>query len=333
MLMVVVRRLGSLVLVLAGLLVVTFAISHLIPSDPARLAAGIDAPPAQVEQLRKDMGLDQPVVVQFYRYVGGVLRGDLGQSIATGRPVADDLTRYFLATAELAVLGMLLYVVVAVPAGVLAALAQGRWIDYLVRSTTVLALAVPPFVLALLLQIILGRILGWFPLDGRMPLGTLTEPITGFVTIDSLLRGDLAGFAEGLRHLALPVIAIAAGRLAVATRFMRAGLLEVLSMDYVRTAAAKGVRPRLVIWKHAMKNAILPLVTVLGLQFGYLLGGIVFIEVIFSWPGLGRYMVDAIFAFDFPAVIGATLLLGAVYVVVNAFVDILYSYIDPRISS
>jgi peptide/nickel transport system permease protein len=273
------------------------------------------------------------VTVQFYRYVSGVLQGDLGRSIATRRPVMQDLRRYFPATAELAVLGMLLYVVIAVPMGVLAALSRGKWIDFVVRFATVLALAVPPFVLAMLLQILLGRSLGWFPLDGRMPIGASVNTVTGFVTIDTLLAGDFAGFATALRHLALPVVAIAAGRLAVATRFMRAGLLEVLGTDYVRTALAKGVGPATVVWKHAMKNAVLPLVTVLGLQFGYLLGGIVFIEVIFSWPGLGRYMVDAIFAFDFPAVIGATLLLGTVYVVVNAFVDVLYNYIDPRIGS
>lgn len=330
---IVLQRVVSLLVVLAGLLVVTFLISHMVPADPARLAAGVDAPPAQVEQMRRDMGLDQPIAVQFYRYVSSVLRGDLGRSIATRRPVTEDLRRYFPATAELAVLGMLLYAVIAIPFGVLAALSRGKWLDFLVRSSTVLALAIPPFVLALILQVVFGRILGVLPLDGRMPLGMQVPRLTGFVTLDTLLAGDMVGFVQGLRHLALPVIAIAAGRLAVATRFVRAGLVEVLSADYVRTAKAKGIGRWAVVWKHAMKNALLPLVTVLGLQFGYLLGGIVFIEVIFSWPGLGRYMVDAIFAFDFPAVIGATLLLGTIYVVVNAAVDVLYSLIDPRIAS
>lgn len=331
MLILVARRIVSLLFVLLGLLVITFIVSRVIPADPARLAAGLDAPPAQVEEYRRLLGLDQPLPVQFWIYFSGVLRGDLGTSLSTGRPVLEDLRLYFPATAELAVFGMVVYIVVGVPLGILAALKYGKFSDYAVRFGTALGLAIPTFVLALLFQLVFGRALGWFPIDGRFSNGVPPPDITGFATIDSILTLNAATFQDALWHLALPVAAIAIARLAVAARFTRSGLLEVLSSDYVRTARSKGLRENKVIWGHAFRNSIIPLVTVLGLQFGLLLGGVIFVEIIFSWPGLGRYAVNAIFAFDFPAVIGTTLLLGTMYVVVNTAIDIIQNQLDPRI--
>ena len=311
MLNILIRRLFTLFLVIGSLVVITFIITNIIPADPARMALGVEAGQEQVETYREKMGLNKPLHTQFLRYVNNLLHGDLGISTVTRRPVLDSLIIYFPATMELALAGMLLYIIIAIPVGIIAALNHNRFLDYGSRFLTVLALAIPNFVLALVLQLIFARELGWFPIDGRLDL-TLTPPkfITGFLTIDSLLAGNWEVLKDSLNRLVLPTIAIAAGRFAVATRFMRAGLLEVMREDYIRTARAKGLTEKLIVGRHAIKNAIIPLITVLGLQFGFMLGGIVLVELVFNWPGLGRFMIDSIFYFDFPALMGSNNITG-----------------------
>ena len=333
MLNILIRRLFTLVLVISSLVIITFIITNLIPADPARMALGPEAGKEQIETYREKMGLNDPLPIQFIRYVNNLLHGDLGISTVTRQPVLKSLITYFPATMELALAGMILYIIIAIPIGIIAALNHNKPVDYGLRFLTVLGLAIPNFVLALILQLIFARKLGWFPIDGRLDL-SLTPPefITGFLTIDSLLTGNWEVLLDSLNRLVLPTIAIAAGRFAVAARFMRAGLLEVMREDYIRTARAKGLTEKLIVGRHAIKNAIIPLITVLGLQFGFMLGGIVLVEIVFNWPGLGRFMVESIFYFDFPAMMGVTILLGIIYVFVNFIVDLTYQYLDPRIS-
>lgn len=327
-----VERLLSLIIVLLGVAVITFFVSRVIPADPAHLAAGVDAPPEQVEAMRKALGLDKPLPVQFWIYFKGLLQGDLGRSLATRRPVSADLRLYFPATLELALLATFFYVLIGIPLGVLAALNFGRLSDFLIRFTTVTGLGIPAFALALALQLIFAYKLGWFPLEGRLAPSLRPPPqVTGLYTVDSLLVRDWAAFRSTLHHLVLPVAALALGRLAVATRFTRTSLLETLKADYIRVARAKGLRERTIIYRHALRNALIPVVTIIGIQTGYLLGGTVLVEVVFTWPGLGRYAVASIFNFDFYSVIGVTLVIAAMFVLTNFIVDLLYRWIDPRI--
>lgn len=327
-------RFLSLIAILFGMATITFFVARIIPADPAHLAAGVDALPAQVEEMRKQLGLDQPLPVQFWTYMGGLVRGDLGRSLATRRQVSDDLALYFPATLELAIYAIIIYVLVGIPLGVIAAVQRGRLADYLIRFSTVAALGMPAFVLGLVLQLIFARWLGWFPLEGRLA-ATLQPPvqITGMYSVDSLLTGNWPVFWDSVKHLVLPVIALAVGRLAVATRFTRTSMLEILGLDYIRTAHAKGLRDQFILYRHALPNAMLPVVTMIGIQVGYLLGGTVLVEVVFTWPGLGRYAVSSIFAFDFYSVIGVTLVISTVFVLTNFAVDLLYQIIDPRLRS
>ncbi|HBY98639.1 MAG: ABC transporter permease [Ardenticatenaceae bacterium] len=327
-----IERLISLIVILFGVVVVTFFVSRVIPADPAHLAAGVDAPPAQVEAMRKSLGLDKPIPVQFWIYVKGLLHGDLGRSLQTRRPVLEDLKLYFPATLELALLATFFYVLIGIPLGVLAAVNFGRLPDYAIRFVTVTGLGIPAFALALALQLLFAHKLGWFPLEGRLD-ASISPPhyVTGLYTIDSLLARNWVALRSSLDHLVLPVTALALGRLAVATRFTRNSLLEVLRADYIRVARAKGLHERTIIYRHALRNALIPVVTIIGIQTGYLLGGTVLVEVVFTWPGLGRYAVASIFNFDFYSVIGVTLVVATMFVLTNFIVDLLYRWIDPRI--
>jgi peptide/nickel transport system permease protein len=326
-----VEKFLMLIVVLFGITVITFFVARVIPADPAHLAAGVDATPEQVETMRRELGLDRPLPVQFWNYMKGLARGDLGRSLATRRPVIEDLKLFFPATLELAGIAIVVYVLVGIPMGVIAAVARGRPADYLVRIFSVASMGVPPFALGLLLQLIFSRWLGWFPLEGRLDAVIAPPPaITGLYTIDSLLAQDWATLKSSLVHLVLPVTTLALGRLAVAARFTRTSLLEVLSKDYVRTARAKGLARWVVIFRHAVPNALIPVVTVIGIQIGYLLGGTVLVELVFSWPGLGRYAVQSIFNFDFTSVIGVTLVIATGFVLTNIGVDAMYRVLDPR---
>ena len=326
------ERLLTLVLKLFGMAVILFVVTQVLPADPAAVAAGTNARPEQIEKIRQDLGLDRPFHEQFITYISGLLRGDLGKSLLTRRAVSDDLKLRFPATLELAILAGLVIVVLGVGMGIISAVNAGNGLDYLIRAFVVIGMAIPPFVLALFLQLIFGKWLDWFPLEGR--LHTLMAPppyTTGLYTIDSLLAGQWDVFWSSLQHLALPVAALALGRLAVGARFTRSGMLETLSLPYVRTARAKGLHESRVVIRHAFRNALIPVVTMLGIQIGFLLSGAVLVEVVFTWPGLGRYAVESVVSFDFYAVIGAALVIAVIFVVSNTAVDLLYVQLDPRI--
>jgi len=327
------RRLALLVVVLVGMSAITFALTHIVPGDPARLLAGPHARQEQVDALARLYGLDRPLPEQYWIYLTGLLRGDLGMSLTTRRPVLDDLLQYLPATAELAFAALALTVLLGIPLGVLAALRHGRATDHAVRFLAVAGVSLPAFWLGLGLQIIFFQQLSLLPIGGR--LGSLDAPparVTGAYLVDALLAADTATFAAAAGHLVLPAITLAAGSLAVVTRMMRASVLETLDADYVRTARAKGLSERVVLGRHVLKNALIPTITVLGLQAGTLLAGAVLVEAVFSWPGIGLYTVRAISNLDYAAVMGVTLLVSAIYVLANLLVDLAYVVLDPRIA-
>jgi len=328
----IVKRLVWTLVVIVGITLFTFTISHLIPADPARLAAGLDATEDQVATMREMMGLNRSPAEQYARYLVGLLHGHLGVSIRNRRPVADDIRIFFPATLELTVLTMLVYVAIGIPLGVLAGLRRGRASDFILRFAAVAGDGMPSFWLALMLQLLFFRELGWLPSGGRLdPLVDTPARVTGLITVDSLLAGQWATWWNACVHLILPVVTLVLGRLAVAVRITRRSLLSVLDQDYVRTARAKGLAFRTVIWRHTMKNALIPIVTILSLQVGWLLGGTVLVEIIFSWPGLGRYALESIAFLDFPAIMGVTLIISMIFVFINLVVDVLYTFLDPRI--
>lgn len=324
-------RIVFLIGVLLGMSVLAFTVSHIIPGDPARAAAGPEAGPEQVEAVRREYRLDRPIVEQYLYYMSRLVRGDLGISIMTRRPVRDDLGTYFPATIELAFAASFIAVVLGIPLGVAAATRCGKWLDHVSRLASLVGAAAPVFWSGLLLQLVFYRNLGWFPATGRLRDVSGVSAITGFYTLDALLRGDFALWLDALHHLVLPAVTLAQFPLALLTRMVRSSMVEVLREDLVRTARGKGLREGVVVWKHAFRNALIPVATVFGLQCGRLLGGAVVTEVIFSWPGLGFYAVRAVTSLDFPAVMGVALLMGFVFVVVNLFVDISYLLLDPRI--
>jgi len=328
----IVRRLFFLVFVLLGLSLITFVLSHIVPADPARVIAGPRASPEAVEKIRKEYGLDQPLWRQYVRYLNGLVHLDFGKSLTSRRPVSEDLARYLPATIELALYAMLFAVVLGITLGVLSAVRRNSFLDLIGRTISILGLSIPSFWLALILQFFLFAQLGLLPDGQRLPVGVKEPPrVTGLFTVDALLAGNLGLFLLALKHLLMPSLVLGLAALAIVTRMVRSGMLEVLGQDYIRTARAKGLQPRVVILRHALKNALLPAVTVIGLQFGLLMGGAVLVEIIFSWPGIGRYAFQAIQNFDYNAVISVTLVIGAAYVLVNLLVDIIYVLLDPRI--
>ncbi len=326
------ERLLTLLLKLFGMAVILFVVTQILPADPAAVAAGTNARPEQIEKIRQELGLDRPFHEQFATYMSGLLRGDLGRSLLTRRAVADDLRLRFPATLELALLSGVVIVFCSIALGIVSAMRAGGPIDFFIRGFVVLGMAIPPFVLALFLQLIFAKSLDWLPLEGRLPAIMAPPPFaTGLYTIDSLLASQWESFWSSLRHLALPVAALSLGRLAVGARFTRSGMLETLSQAYVRTARAKGLNERRVVLRHAFRNALIPVVTMLGVQIGFLLSGAVLVEVVFTWPGLGRYAVESVLSFDFYAVIGAALVIAVIFVISNTIVDLLYMQLDPRI--
>lgn len=327
------ERILTLILKLFGMAVILFVVAQMLPTDPAAVAAGMNARTEQIEKIRQDLGLDRPFHEQFITYISGLARGDLGKSSLTRRQVSDDLRLRFPATFELAFLSGIIIVAAGLTMGITAAIYAGGRLDFLIRMFAVVGMGIPPFVLGLFLQLIFAKSLDWFPLEGRLNVLMAPPPfVTGMYTVDSLLAGQWDVFWSSLHRLALPVAALSLGRLAVGARFARISMLETLSQPYVRTARAKGLRERRVIYRHAFRNALIPVVTMLGVQIGFLLGGAVLIEVVFTWPGLGRYAVDAALSSDFLAAIGAALVLAVIFVVSNTVVDLLYLQLDPRMT-
>ncbi|MBI3273023.1 MAG: ABC transporter permease [Planctomycetes bacterium] len=325
----VVRRLLVSLPTLLAVAALCFSLVHLMPGDPARAIAGEKAPEREVERVRKQYGLDRPLPEQFVRYLEqAVLRQDLGRSWLTKRPVAAELGRTLPATFELTLAAMLIASLVGVGAGSLAALRRGGLWDHLTMVGALAGVSVPVFFLGLLLLMAFGR---WLPAGGRSDPTDLYELRTRLVLLDALLAGRLDRFLDGLRHLALPALALATIPMAVIARMTRSSLLEVLSRDYVRTARAKGLPERSVLVRHALRNALVPIVTTVGLQFGSLLAGAVLTETVFGWPGVGSYVVEAIARRDLVALQGGILLIATIFVAVNLAVDLLYALLDPRI--
>jgi peptide/nickel transport system permease protein len=311
--------------------IVVFFMVRAIPGDPAQLLLGQQATEEQVQQVRHNMGLDKPVIVQYGIFLADAVRGDLGDSIVTGRPVTTELLARFPATLELTAFAMLVAILVGVPVGVISAVKQYSWLD---KFTSVLALtgiSMPIFWLAMILIVIFFVNLGWLPFPGRLSTGYAVTSITGLVLVDSLLTLNFSAFWDGFLHLVMPAIALGTIPMAVVMRMTRSSMLEVMGEDYVRTARAKGVVPWRVIFKHALRNALLPTVTVIGLQAGLLMGGAVITETIFSWPGVGQIAYDSVNRRDYAMIQGVVLYGATLFVLVNLLVDVLYAVLDPRV--
>jgi peptide/nickel transport system permease protein len=326
------RRLAGLLLVLVGVSVITFALAQLVPVDPAAVALGSNARDEQINAYRKEYGLDRPPVEQYFIYIGRLLHGDLGNSIRTRRPVADDLRDYVPATLELSIAAMGIALVLGITLGILAAVRRNSLIDGVARVFALIGGSLPIFFLGLLVLALFYNRLRWFPGPGRIDAFITPPPrITGMYTIDSLLAGDMQAFKSSLLHLVLPAATLGYFSTAVLLRMTRSSMLEVLTQDYVRTAQAKGLRDRTILLRHALKNAMIPVLTTIGITFGSLLSGAVLTETIFAWPGLGRYATASVVSLDFPAVMGVTLVAAIVYPLANMLVDIGYHALDPRV--
>ena len=326
------RRISGLILVMVGVSMITFILAHLVPVDPAAAALGQNAREEQIAAYREQLGLDRPVVEQYFTYMSRLLRGDLGVSIRTRRPVVNDLMDFLPATLELSLAALLVSLIFGIPLGMAAALRRNSWVDALARLLALVGGSVPIFYLGLLLIGLFYRQLRWLPGPGRLD-STLNPPtfITGLYSLDALLTGNWEVLQNSLYHLILPAVTLGYFSTAVLLRMTRSAMLEVLSQDYVRTAHAKGLSQHLVVWRHALRNALPPVLTTIGVAFGSLLSGAVLTETIFNWPGLGRYATTSVTSLDFPAVMGVTLIAAIVYPLVNTLVDIAYTLVDPRI--
>lgn len=314
-----------------GVIVITFAISHVIPADPVALIAGDQSTPEQIEELRKRLGFDKSIMVQFQHYTANLLNGDLGNSLFTGRPVSSDLFSRLPATIELTIVALAITVGLGVPVGVVAALRRNSLFDHVIRIVTVSGLAVASFWLAIMLQLWFAMNLGWLPLGGRIA-ATMMPPrhVTGLYLVDSLLEGNWAAFGSSLSHIVLPAITLAFPALATIVRFSRVGVLDAINKPFVQYERSMGLPESIIIWKYVLRNALTATVMQIGLLAGVLLGGSVVVEAIFDWPGLGYYAVNSIIMSDYNAVLGFTIWVSVIYVLANIAVDIAHSLIDPR---
>jgi len=322
----------SIAVTMFGLLLVTFIISRLLPADPVLAILSDHASADAVAAAREKLGLNHPIPVQFALYIWDVFRGDLGMSLRTNQPVLEDLFRVFPATLELATWGILIGILVGVPLGVLGAVRKDSWIDNVIRFVGLVGYSMPIFWLGIMGLLIFYAKLDWLPGPGRLDFGydDMVTPITGVMTIDTLLQGDTDMFWNAVSHLILPATLLGYFSLAYISRMTRSLMLSQLRQEYVLTARVKGVPERRIIWKHAMGNIMVPLLTVCALSYGYLLEGSVLTETVFTWRGLGLYITDSIFGQDLPAVMGGTIVVGFVYIIINTLTDALYRFLDPR---
>lgn len=332
MLNMIAKRLGLLVFVVFGVTLVTFFMSRVIPGDPASMIAGQRASEETLQSIRQQLGLDQSIWIQYFNYMGDLLQGDLGNSIRTQRPVVDDLLSFFPATLELAIAAFIIAILVGIPLGVLAALKKNTFWDHLSRAFSISGVSIPVFFSGLIAILVFYGILDWLPSNGRIGMDVNAPThITGFYIIDSLLTLDMVALKSSLEHLLLPAVVLSFAQLAVITRQVRASMLEVMSQEYIRTAVANGIKGWLLIVSYALRNALIPTVTVIGVAFGSLLGGAVVTETIFGWPGMGRFVVESIQFLDFPAIMGFTIFIGVGYVLINLAVDIIYLFLNPQL--
>ncbi len=324
-------RLGQLLLVIIGVSIIVFLLMHVLPGDVAQMLLGDHATPQSLTRLRAQLGIDRPIWVQYARFAVQALHGDFGMSLQTNHPAFDDVLIAFPVTLQLSLASLAIATLVGVPLGVAAALRPSSWLDNTVLTGSLIGVSMPIFWLGLMLLLLFGGILGWLPIGGQMPPELSPPRITGMSVLDALLTGQADMIFEAARHLLLPACTLATVPLALITRITRSEMLAVLTQDHVRTAWAKGLPARRVIRRHVLRNALIPIVTVIGLQLGLLLSGAVLTETIFSLPGLGRLMVDSILSRDYPVVQAGALFIAVVFVLVNLIVDLSYSFLDPRI--
>jgi peptide/nickel transport system permease protein len=326
------KRLLLVLLTLLGLTVVVFVVSHVTPGDPARLAAGPDASQEQIALIRTEFGLDRPLPIQYAIYLKGVLQGNFGRSIRTRHDVSDDIKVFLPATLELVFFTMGLAAVLGILFGILAAAYRDTWLDHLLRLVSIGGVAVPMFWLALMLQLLVALKFNLLPSGGRLAIA-MSPPttITGFFLVDALLTGNWAAVGSALTHLVLPALVLSSPSLAAVTRMMRADMLDTISREYVVNARANGLPERLIVAKYVLKNALIPTVTLIGLRYGWMLGGTVLVETVFDWPGIGLYAVQSSVAADFMPVMAVTLVIGLNFALANLVVDLLYGVLDPRV--
>ncbi len=325
------KRLLMLIPVMLGVSVISFSLMHLAPGDPARALAGEHASKETLEKIREKYRLNDPLYVQYWIWLEDAVQGDLGRSIKTQELVTKEIWARFPNTVELSVCAMIIAVVVGVIAGIISATKQYSVFDYSFMTAALFGVSMPVFWLGIMLMLIFGLELDLLPIAGRVDYGVELQRITNFLIVDSIITGNLPALKSVLSHLILPSVALATIPMAFIARMTRSSMLEVLRQDFIRTERAKGLSERMVVYKHAVRNAMIPVLTVIGMNFGLLLAGAILTETVFGWPGIGRYVVDAVYMRDYPAVIGTTLFFAVIFVIVNLVTDVLYAYADPRI--
>ena len=325
------KRLLLLIPVLIGVSITVFVVMHAFTADPAATILGQHATADAIKKLQESLGLNKPIYMQYWDFFSKAVHGDLGQSLFTKSSVVNELLSRFPATIELACAAIIFAVLLGITVGVISAVKKNTIFDYVSMVTALIGVSMPIFWLGLMLILIFSLTLQWLPVAGRIDLGMEPVTITGFYLLDSLLSGDMNAFWSAVSHIILPAVALGSYSTAIIARMTRASMLDVINQDYIRTARATGLFEKSVILSHSLRNAMIPVITVIGLQFGALLGGAVLTETIFSWPGIGSYTVQAILNSDYPLVQGAVLFIAAIFVVVNLVVDIIYGFIDPRI--
>lgn len=325
------RRLIALIPVLFGVSLIVFLFLHLIPGDPASAMLGDHATPDAIARLRAAYGLDQPLPAQYALYVSHLVQGDLGRSIRTSQPVTAEMAQRFPATLELTIVAMLFAVLIGLPAGIVSAWRRGSAVDYASVVFALAGVSMPIFWLGLMLAWLFGVQLKVLPFSARLDTGAHFTPITNLIVVDALLQRNWTILGQAIRHLVLPALALSTVPMAIVARMTRGAMIEVLHQDYVRTARAKGLADRVVVGKHALRNALLPVVTIVGLQVGTLLSGAILTETIFSWPGIGRWVYESIGLRDYPVVQSMTLVIAVIFVLTNLLVDLSYAWLDPRV--
>ena len=328
----IIRRILLLFPTLLGISIIIFLMMHITPGDPAELLLGERATEPALEALREHLGLNEPLYVQYGMFLKRLMKGDLGETIWTRQKVWIEVKQRFPATIELSIAAMLISSVLGVILGIISATKQYSLFDYLSMLGALVGVSMPIFWLGLVLMLIFSLNLGWFPMSGRLSVGIDLDPITNFYILDALLTKNWPAFKDALWHLTLPAFTLSTIPLAIVARMTRSSMLEVLRQDYIKTARAKGLSPGIVVMKHALRNALIPVITVIGLMFGILMAGAILTETIFAWPGVGKWLYDAVLQRDYMVIQGGTLFVAAIFVIINLVVDILYAVINPKIS-
>jgi peptide/nickel transport system permease protein len=332
MLAFIIRRIMVIIPTLLGVSIIVFMMLAITPGDPAELLLGERATEESLEAMREHLGLKEPLHVQYWMFLKRLIQFDLGETIWTRQKVWIEIKQRFPATIELSIAAMFISTLLGVTLGIISATKQYSWFDYISMVTSLFGVSIPVFWLGLVLMLIFSLWLGWFPMSGRLGVGTELEIITNFYVLDSIITGNWKAFWDSLRHLVLPAVALSTIPLAIIARMTRSSMLEVLRQDYIKTAKAKGLGQVKVVMKHALRNALIPVVTVVGLQFGIMLGAAILTETVFAWPGVGKWIFDGVVKRDYMVIQGGTLLVATTFVVVNLAVDVLYAVINPRIS-